>query len=241
MCNLYQSTPRGTINARHLVQLPLVEYAATIAPLKPGPIVMAGGASAVGQWGLIPHSSKTRKPMTTTGKPMSTNNARRETLASAWTYRFPWSRGQRCLIPCDSFDEPYWGTGKNIWWRFHRSDGEPWALAGIWSEWTDPATGEMVPSYSMITQNCDAHPLLSLMHRPEVDRVTKEVLPLHKQDKRSGAAAPLVNCMLVQCFYMFTGCDKQASALTGWRSAQSAGCSATSFTCLGRMRGTASR
>jgi uncharacterized membrane protein len=85
---------------------------------------MAGGASAVGQWDLIPHNSKTRKPMTTTGRPMSTNNARRETLATAWTYRFPWTRGQRCLIPCESFDEPYWGTGKNIWWRFWKSDGE---------------------------------------------------------------------------------------------------------------------
>jgi len=50
MCNLYKSTPRDVINMRHLVALPLVQYADTIAPLKPGPFVIARGASAVGQW-----------------------------------------------------------------------------------------------------------------------------------------------------------------------------------------------
>jgi putative SOS response-associated peptidase YedK len=204
MCNLYQSTPRDKINFRFLVTLPLLDYAETIAPLKAGPFVMSGGASAVGQWGLIPHNSKTRKPMTTTGRPMSTNNARRETLATAWTYRFPWARGQRCLIPCDSFDEPYWGTGKNIWWRFARADGEPWALAGIWSEWTDLETGEVVPSYSMITQNCDAHPLLRLMHRPDPK------LPPDAQDKR--AVVPIESEHWDQWLH---GPQEQAEALIG--------------------------
>ena len=48
-----------------------------------------------------------------------------------------------------------------------RADGAPWALGGIWSEWTDPASGEIVPSYSMITINCDDHPLLARLHRPD--------------------------------------------------------------------------
>jgi putative SOS response-associated peptidase YedK len=116
MCNLYKSTPRDRINARHLVTLPELLYADTIAPLKPAPFVMAQGASAVGQWGMIPPNSKTRIPTGKEGRRMSTNNARTETVASSWTYRFPWQDGKRCLIPCDSYDEPYWGTGKNIWW-----------------------------------------------------------------------------------------------------------------------------
>jgi putative SOS response-associated peptidase YedK len=110
---------------------------------------------------------------------MSTNNCRSETVAGAWSFRGPWARGQRCLIPAMDYDEPYWGTGKNIWWRFGRADGQPWALAGIWSEWTDPETGEVVPSYSMLTQNCDEHPLLNLFHKPDPK------LPADNQDKRS--------------------------------------------------------
>lgn len=118
-------------------------------------------------------------PVMANGQRLSTNNARRERLAIAPTYRDAWRRGQRCIIPAESFDEPYWGTGKNIWWRFWRADNEPWALAGIWSEWTDPQTGEVLPSYSMITQNCDGHPLLGLMHKPDPK------LPADKQDKRA--------------------------------------------------------
>ena len=37
----------------------------------------------------------------------------------------------------------------------------------------------MFESYSMLTQNCDGHPLLSRFHKPEQD------LPADKQDKRT--------------------------------------------------------
>lgn len=153
-----------------------------VAPLKPGPYIKQLGAVQVGQWGMIAPGSKTAKPMG------QTNNARRETVATRRTYAPAWLAGQRCIIPAESFVEPYYPDhdpkAKSISWRFARADGEPWALAGIWSEWTDPATGEVVPSFSMLTQNCDGHPLLALMHKPEVDKAG-EILPADKQDKRA--------------------------------------------------------
>lgn len=179
MCNLYSPSKPEKIKVDFNVPLPIGDYAGTVAPLKPGPFVTADAKAIVGQWGMIPPRSRTRKPMLATGRPMSTNNARRERLSIAPTFMGAWKRGQRCLIPAVNYDEPYWGTGKNIWWRFWRTDGEPWALAGIWDEWTDPDTGELVPNYSMITQNCDQHPLLSLMHKPD-PKVAAD-----KQDKRS--------------------------------------------------------
>jgi putative SOS response-associated peptidase YedK len=69
-------------------------------------------------------------------------------------------------------------TPKSIPWHFRRSDGEPWTLAGLWSEWTDPETGEVVPNYTTLTQNCDGHPVLGLMHRPETNQSADQ------QDKR---------------------------------------------------------
>ncbi|TAL65825.1 MAG: DUF159 family protein [Burkholderiaceae bacterium] len=182
MCNLYESPTPEQIAVEFGVSAPVQGdlWAKTIAPLKPGPFIPANGVMRVGQWGMIPPGSATRRPVNPrTVRPLSTNNARREGMATAMTYRGPWKAGQRCLIPAVSFDEPYWGTGKNIWWRFWRADGKPWALAGLWSEWTDPATGEVVPSYTMITQNCDAHPLLRLMHRPDPQ------LAHDQQDKRA--------------------------------------------------------
>jgi len=72
-----------------------------------------------------------------------------------------------------------WETGRNIWWHMKRADGLPWMLAGIWNEWVDPQTGELVPSYSMLTINCDDHPLLRRLHKPDPK------LPEDAQDKRA--------------------------------------------------------
>lgn len=151
-----------------------------VMPLGVAPFVRAQGELTIGQWGMIPPDAKSSVPASkTTGKRLSTVNARAETMAKTWTYRTAWARGQRCLIPATSFDEPYWGTGKNIWWRFARADGRAWALAGLWSEWINPETGEIVPNFTMLTTNADSHPLFNLMHKPDPK------LPPDQQDKRS--------------------------------------------------------
>lgn len=127
----------------------------------------------VGQWGLIPWFAKTAKLA------YSTNNARFEEITSKASFRDPWKHGKRCIIPADWFDEPCWETGKNVWHRFRRADGDQWALAGLWNTWTFKATGELVESYTMLTLNADAHPLMSRMHKPDPK------LAPDKQDKRS--------------------------------------------------------
>lgn len=126
-----------------------------------------------GQWGLIPWFAKEPRLK------YPTNNARSEELAAKASYKHPWARGQRCIIPASSFDEPNWESGKNIWWRFRRADGDPWGLAGLWNIWTDKATGELHESYTMLTMNSDAHPLMRRMHKPDPR------LGPDEQDKRS--------------------------------------------------------
>jgi len=130
----------------------------------------------MGRWGLVPGWAKSAD------LPYSTNNARSEDLSAKPTFRDAWRQGQRCIIPAVSFDEPCWETGKNVWWRFRRADGGLWGLAGLWNVWIDRATGEMVESYTMLTVNADAHPVMSRMHKPD-----KTVAP-EKQDKRSVVA-----------------------------------------------------
>jgi putative SOS response-associated peptidase YedK len=130
----------------------------------------------VGQWGLIPSFAKESK------LPYSTFNARFEELTDKASYRIPWLRGQRCIIPAVSFDEPNWETGRNVWWRFTRKDGTPWGLAGLWNTWVDRATGEVHESYTMLTINADAHPLMRRMHKPDPKYGPDD------QDKRSVVA-----------------------------------------------------
>lgn len=192
MCNLYGSTHeegvRKYLRPANVLASPW--EGGIVAPRKPGAFIRRsrnaegyligpGRDLVVGHWGLIPWFAKNLNFR------YSTNNARSEVLEDKPTFRIPWKRGQRCIIPADRFDEPNWESGKNVWWRFKRADGEPWALAGLWDTWRDHETGEMVESYTMLTMHANSHPLMGRMHKPDVDRITKVPLPFEQQDKRS--------------------------------------------------------
>lgn len=157
-------------------------------PRAPGPFIRGSRNNAtptrelvIGVWSLIPWFAKTPKLA------YSTNNARFEQITTTSSFKQPWLKGQRCIIPAQSFDEPCWETGKNAWWRFHRADGSPWGLAGLWNAWLDKATGEIIESYTMLTINADGHSLMGRMHKPDPR------LPADQQDKRSVIAIDLTN------------------------------------------------
>ncbi len=178
MCNQYAPPGPERVATYFRTAPPSSVYRPGIGPWGQGPFIRVKEGQrevVVGQWALIGDNAKEAK----SSARIVTNNARSETVANKPTFRGPWQRGQRCLIPADSFLEPNWELGKNVWWRFARSDGEPWGLAGLWNSWTDPASGELVESYTMLTLNADAHPLMSRMHKPDPK------LPADQQDKRS--------------------------------------------------------
>jgi putative SOS response-associated peptidase YedK len=158
--------------------------------------VAVGGANSreciVGQWGLIPSFAREAK------LPYSTHNARFEELTDKASYRTPWARGQRCVIPAASFDEPNWETGRNVWWRFVRRDAAPWGLAGLWNTWIDRATGEVHESYTMLTVNADEHGLMRRMHKPDPKYGADE------QDKRSVVAIEIADVDL----WLYGGIDE---------------------------------
>ncbi len=182
MCTRYITPEQADIERHWLLgRKHLLEWTkAEIFPNRGGPFIRAAREvteferePVIGQWGLIPWFAKSPK------LPYSTCNARSEELAGKATFKHPWARGQRCIIPADSFDEPNWETGRNVWWRFRRSDGLPWGLAGLWNTWVDPTSGELIESYTMLTLNADAHPLMRRMHKPDPK------LGPDQQDKRS--------------------------------------------------------
>ncbi len=194
MCNRYEPPTREVLDDRQLqLDLPVVDgppYARSIGPRQLGPFIKPSGEIVVGQWGLIPPFAETRthfkkpKPGEKGERPLSTNNVRSETMATKPSFRDAWKRDQRCLVPADVFIEPYWGPWeapltKTVWWAFARADGAPWMIAGLWNDWLDRDTGEIVPSYTMVTMNADDHPLMSLMHRHDAK------LDRDKQDRRS--------------------------------------------------------
>jgi len=181
MCTKYLSPDERALE-RHFHVAPAGGWSgASMYPRAPGvflrPLRTAAGLEClIGRWGLIPAFA--RDPDVR----FATYNARFEELLDKPSYRQPWLRGQRCLIPADAFDEPCWETGRNVWWRFERRDGTPWALAGLWNAWLNRATGELIESYTMLTVNADAHPVMRRMHKPD------PTLPTDAQDKRSVVA-----------------------------------------------------
>ncbi|OWK23328.1 hypothetical protein AJ87_36460 [Rhizobium yanglingense] len=75
-------------------------------------------------------------------------NARREGIATNGLFKSAY-RSKRCLVPINGFFEwkDIFGTGKNKQpYAIAMTDDSPFALAGIWDTWRDPATGAEVRS-----------------------------------------------------------------------------------------------
>ena len=88
--------------------------------------------------------------------------ARNETVSTVQAYRDAWLAGQRCIIPMQAFFEDDLRSGKPVSTRISRVDGEPMGVAGVWSSWTDPVSGQELISYAILTVNANSH---ALMHR----------------------------------------------------------------------------
>ena len=117
------------------------------------------------RWGLIPFWAKDRK----LGYKMI--NARIETLFEKSTFKKAVSK-RRCLVPADGFYE--WKKtpqGKQPY-RIQTTDQEIFSMAGIWERWKDPADGQMVFTFSVITQGPnelmkDIHDRMPAILRPD--------------------------------------------------------------------------
>ncbi|BAZ94251.1 uncharacterized protein FOKN1_1866 [Thiohalobacter thiocyanaticus] len=87
----------------------------------------------------------------------STINAKAETLATSRLWQFPF-RHFRCLIAADGFYEPRdTGEKRKPQYYFHRKDGEPFFMAGLWGRWEPhDEAGEGVDSCAIVTVEANA-------------------------------------------------------------------------------------
>jgi putative SOS response-associated peptidase YedK len=95
-------------------------------------------------------------------------NARTETVTSKPMFRGAWSRKQFCLVPAEAFYEPNWEAGKAVRWRIEMASREAFAIGGIWERYGE---GEAYfESFSMLTINADAHPVMKQFHRAGAEK-----------------------------------------------------------------------
>lgn len=131
-----------TYNAAPSQRLPVITNAA------PGQIQLLN-------WGLVPAWS--RDPAAGP-KPI---NARAETLAEKPSFRQLLGR-RRCLVLADSFFEWQATPAGKVPHRILLRDEQPFAFAGLWDEWLDRSTGELHPTFTIITTESNA--LMASIH-----------------------------------------------------------------------------
>ena len=96
------------------------------------------------RWGLLPWFAKDRKVAA------RAINARVESAATKPTFRESFAR-RRCLIPADGFYEWERRPKGKLPHYLYRVDGRPLPLAGLWSSWKDPESGERLTTCTILT------------------------------------------------------------------------------------------
>ncbi|RYY89538.1 MAG: SOS response-associated peptidase [Chitinophagaceae bacterium] len=118
-------------------------------------------------WGLIPHWA----PSLAEAQKLraQTLNAKSETVYEKPAFR-SYIPKRRCIVLADGFFEWMDFNKKKYPHYIQAADGAVFAFAGIYSHWTEPETGELFRTFSILTTA--ANPLLARIHN------SKERMPV---------------------------------------------------------------
>lgn len=142
------------------------------------PAVCSGnpGRIEILKWGLIP--SWVRDSKAAGEIRVKTFNARAESVEEKPSFSSSY-KNKRCIVPVRGFFEwQHTATGK-IPWYIYRSDNDVMSLAGLWSEWTDTSTGEVLKTFTVVTTA--ANDLMADIHN------SKKRMPLVIEKKNETA------------------------------------------------------
>jgi len=140
-------------------------------------------------WGLIPHWAKDDSIK------KNTLNARIETIKEKPAFRN--SVNNKCLILSDGFYEWQWLDEKGKQKQKYiltLPDNALFAFAGLWSEWLDKSSGEIVKTYTLLTT--EANELMSKIHNSK-KRMPVIVSADHETDWLTGRELIMQNDKLM--------------------------------------------
>jgi putative SOS response-associated peptidase YedK len=166
MCGRYyrKSDKQKIAEAFHATRVddfPLPPWDYNVAPTTMQPVIRQSrdtGERELVQmrWGLIPFGVKPDAM-----KRLATVNAKAENVTKGI-----WARPlkkHRCIIPASGFYEWKKLDAKNKQpFAFDLSNGTMMGIAGLWDAWKDPATGQWLQSYTIITT--DPNELMAPVH-----------------------------------------------------------------------------
>ncbi|MFS8043306.1 SOS response-associated peptidase [Xanthobacter sp. AM33] len=108
------------------------------------------------RWGLVPSFAKDASG----GARLI--NARSETAPDKPSFRSAWRARRRCIVLADGFYEWAGAGPRRQPFFIRRADERPMALAGLWDGWKDPATGQWLRTFAILTIAAD--PKLRPLH-----------------------------------------------------------------------------
>lgn len=119
-----------------------------------------GGVLDFFYWGLIPRWSKNEEFAQSIRS--KTLNARAESITEKPSFRSAVATN-RCLVPATGFFEWHTSAAKQkVPHYIYLKEQQPFAFAGIYDEWLNHATGELINSYSIVTTA--ANPMMAHIH-----------------------------------------------------------------------------
>lgn len=134
-------------------------------------------------WGLIPAWIKDEEAAK---KIMNqTLNARSESMFEKPAFRNS-AKHKRCLVYVDAFFEHHHQASRTYPFYVYSADDSPLALAGLWEEWLNKTTGELIPTVSIVT--CKAKGLMEKIHNnPKLPEARMPVI-LRKEEQNQWLA-----------------------------------------------------
>ena len=156
-------------------------------------------------WGLQPFWAKDAKAV------KRSINARAETLTEKPMFRSLF-KSKRCLVPADGFFEWQKTEQGKVPHRIMLKSEELFSFAGLWDEWTDKETGEVLHTFSVITTDANdlvrpIHDRMPVILSPEAEELWLNenepqedllslLMPYQANEMKAYPVSPLVNSPL---------------------------------------------
>ncbi len=146
---LFNASKPEQVLVKFQTDLDLSAYSGVlIVPHRKAPVIIANNPKpkiTEMRFSLLPHWSKEPKVK------FATHNARLETIDEKPTWKTVFLNNH-CLVPLTDFIEPiYSGEFAGNMVAFSKSSGDVMYAAGVFDEWVNKETGEIIPSFSIIT------------------------------------------------------------------------------------------
>ncbi|MFD2246654.1 SOS response-associated peptidase [Pontibacter ruber] len=209
MCGRYSVIPKakGRSRVSRLLENHLQEAHYNAAPSQTLPVVTNKQPDEIQlfSWGLQPFWAKDVKSI------KRSINARAETLTEKPSFR-NLLKSKRCLVPADGFYEWMVMPQGKVPYRILLKNEALFSFAGLWDEWLDKNTEEVLHTYTIITTEANdlvkpIHDRMPVILSPEAEelwlnehKAQEDLLSLLKpfkaEDMKAYPVSPLVNSPL---------------------------------------------